>query len=322
MNQREKILAAAVLALVAAWVGRSWYGDYQVALAARRSAVQDATSRLADVNLALAEGRSAVQQLEAWHERSLPNNRERALSLYKAWLLAKAKDAGLAVEDIKPTPRAVTSAAYSTIGYHVEATGPLSAVAAMLYEFYRSELLQQITHLRLSRPVGEGPLRVTLEVEALSLPGATATDALPEGDSQRLELASLEAYQKSLGERDLVKVYAASPPTAATVVNEAPAATDAGQQPRFSGTVGSGAGLQAWINIPSTGETLHLAAGDTVNVGSLEGRILSIEPRSLILQKGEKKFRVALGQSLADGKEIQSDAAAPLSERRGSPPPG
>jgi hypothetical protein len=309
VNQREKILAAVVLSLLAAWAGSVWYGDYQDALSARRTAVQDAKARLAEVNLALAKGRSAVQQLEGWQERSLPNNRERALSLYKAWLLAKAKDAGLAVDDIKPAARTAASAAYTTIGYQVEAKGTLSAVAAMLYEFYRSPQLHQITRLRLSRSPGESQLQVALEVEALCLPGAAATEILPEGDSKRLKLASLEAYQKSLGERDLVSIYT---PREETVSNE-PAQTakpDDSENARFSATVPGGQGLQAWINVPATGETLHLSAGDALKVGNLEGKIISIEPRSLVLQAGEKKFRVALGQSLRGGKEIDAESAA------------
>jgi hypothetical protein len=321
MNPREKILAAVVLSLAAAWAGSSWYGDYQDALAARRTVVQDAKRRFIEVNHALVQGRNAVQRLEAWQERSLPSNRERALSLYKAWLLAKAKDAGLAVDDIKPSPRTVTSAAFATIGFQMEATGPLPAVAAMLYEFYRSPQLHQITHLRFSRPVGESKIQLTLEVEALRLPGAVATDRLPEGDSKRLKLASLEEYQKTLVERDLVSAYAPREATAAS----SPANANDSQLARFSATVPGAGGLQAWINIPATGETLHLSAGDALKVGNLEGKIVSIEPRSLTLQTGEKMFRVALGQPLREGKELDQDGEAtnaPISERRGSPPPG
>ena len=325
MNQREKILAVVVGLLVAAWAASSWYGDYQDTLAARRAAVQEAKSRLAEVSDALAQGRKAVQQLEAWQERSLPNNRERALSLYKAWLLAKAKDAGLAVDDIKPSARTTASTAYATVGYQLEAAGPLSAVAAMLYEFYRSPQLHQITRLQLSRPVGESQIRAALEVEALSLPGAVAANSLPDGDSNRLKLASLEAYQKSLGERDLVSAY--TTPKATAEGNATPDAKPAASESaRFSATVPGGKGLQAWINFPGTGETLHLSAGDPLKVGDLEGKIISIEPRSLILQTGQKKFRVALGQSLDHGKEIDPDGAAtneaPISERRDSSPPG
>ncbi|MEX2309558.1 MAG: hypothetical protein WD738_18295 [Pirellulales bacterium] len=324
MKQSEKMLAALVLALIAAWAGSSWYGKYQDTLASRRRALDDAKARLADVNLALAQGRSAVQQLAAWQERSLPNNGERAVSLYKAWLLAKAKDAGLAIEDLKPSPQTSASPAYKTIGYQMKATGPLSAVAAMLYEFYRSPQLQQITSLRLHRPVGESSLQVTLDVEALSLPGAVAVDSLPEGDAKRLKLASLEEYQKSLGERDFVSVYAPpqSPEDAAKQRESAP---DDSERARFSATVPSAKGLQAWINIPTTGETLRLAAGDAVKVGKLEGEIVSVEPRTLVLRTGEKTFRVALGQTLRGGKELDGKGAAASderSERRGSSPPG
>jgi hypothetical protein len=323
MNQREKILGAFVLLLVVAWAGSVWYGHYQEKLTARRAAVQDAKSRLANVNLALAEGRMAVQQLEAWQERSLPSSRERALSLYKAWLLAKAKDAGLSVDDIKPSARTSASAAFTTIGYRIEATGTLPAVAAMLYEFYRSPQLHQITQLRLSRPVGDSPIRVTFEVEALSLPGA-ATDSLPEGDSKRLKLASLEAYQKSLSERDLVTVFAEKGP--ATTEATVSATADDSEHARFSATVPGARGLQAWINVSTTGETLHFTAGEPLKVGQLEGQILSIEPRSLTYQTGEKKFRVPLGQSLRGGKELDADTATssepPPRGRRRSFAPG
>jgi hypothetical protein len=284
--------------------------------------VQDAKSRLAEVNLALAEGRMAVQQLEAWQTRSLPENHERALSLYKAWLLAKAKEAGLSVDDIKPTTRTAASAAFTTIGYRIEATGPLPSIVAMLYEFYAGTQLHQITHLRLSRPVGDAPLRVTLEVEALSLPGATATDALPEGKANRLRLASLEDYQKSLGDRDLVNVY--TPKVATATPTDATG--DDSQNAYFSGAVPRASGLQAWINIRTSGETLRLSAGDALKVGKLEGKILTVEPRALVYQAGDKKYRVALGQSLRAGKEIDGDtptsSETSISERRGSPPPG
>jgi hypothetical protein len=309
MNRREKILAAVVIALVAAWLGRAWYGDYRDALSARRTAVNEAKARLSELNRALAAGRRALQQLETWQERSLPDNHERALSLYKAWMLATAKDAGLTVSDIKPAARTSAPAAYNTIGYQIEATGSLSAVTSMLYEFYRSPLMHQITRLRLHRPAGDSSLlQVTLEVEALRLPGAVATDSLPQGSPQRVRLASLDAYQKSLVERDPLTPY--TPHGAATASSTADA--DDSQHAYFSSTVGGG--REAWINVRSTGETLHLAAGDPLKIGKLEGHIISIEPRALIFKSGEKTFRVALGQSLRSGKEIVDDAPPERSE--------
>ena len=91
MNRREKMLAAAVLLLVVALLGRWMYGSYQRALETRTDAVTEAQKQLMVVNRKLAQGRAALRQLQEWQTRSLPADQERALTLYKAWLLEKAK---------------------------------------------------------------------------------------------------------------------------------------------------------------------------------------------------------------------------------------
>lgn len=311
MNKRERILGGAVLLLVVLWGGRAMFMRYRTALASRRTQVEDAKTRLADANLLLAKGRSAMQQMEDLQKRSLPTDREKALSLYKAWLLTKAKASGLTVNDIKLAPRTTTSTAFEAIGYQVEATGTLSSAVGMLYEFYRSPQLHQITRLRLLRPIGATQLQVTLEVEALCLPGAVAADALPEGDAKRLKLAGVADYQKSLGERDLATIYTPprppAPPPGDKPATPAPPKFDESEFAMFSGAVDSGKGPQAWIHIRTTGEMLHLNAGDPIKVGALEGTIESVEDRSLVFKTGDKKFRVPLGSSLRKGQELDAD---------------
>jgi hypothetical protein len=310
MNKRERILTGAVMAIVALWGGRSLYNRYDTALEARRAKVQDAQSRLADADLTLAKGRRAVQQMEALQKRSLPTDRDKALSLYQVWLFTKANAAGLTVNDIKLTQPKTNSNAFKAIGYTVDATGQLSSVASMLYEFYHSPQLHQITRLRLTRPTAATQLQVTLEVEALCLPGAIATDSLPEGDSKRLKLASAD-YQKSLGERDLATVYTPprppGPPPAETRETAAPPKFDESELARFTASVNSGAGLQAWIYILPTGEMLHLMAGDPVKIGGLDGKIESIEARTLVLRSGDKRYLVRLGEYLRKGKELDAE---------------
>jgi hypothetical protein len=263
------------------------------------------------VNLELASARLAVQKMEAWQVRSLPADRERALSLYKAWLLDKAKAAGLAISDIKLTPSTTNSKAFKVVGYQMIGSGTLSQVAGMLFEFYRSPQLHQITKLNLTRPPGSTQLQVTIDVEALSLPGAVATDSLPSGESKRLRLASAAEYQKVFNDRDLVAVYTPprppGPPPRPRETPPPPPKFDESELAHFSGAIGSGASMQAWIHIRSTGETLHLKAGDPIKVGALEGQIESINERALVLKTGDKKFRVPLGESLRKGKELDEN---------------
>jgi len=316
MTNREKMLAAGVIVVVGGFGVQKLHTRFQGAVDARVAQVQEAKIKLNDVNFTVAQGTRAMEQAEAWQKRSLPSDREKALTLYKAWLMAKAKDAGLVVSDIKMAPRSMTSTSFDTIGYQITATGTLPTVTAMLYEFYRSPQLHQITKLQVGRPPGSPEMQVLLDVEALSIPRADATDTLPEGDSKRLRLASLAEYQTSLGERDLAKAYTPPRPPAPPVTKRNPTAPekfDDAEQAHFTAALSNGDKWQAWINVRTTGETLHVGTGDPVKVGELEGQIISIESNALVVKIGEKTYRVPLGESLRKGKEIS--VAGPATEK-------
>jgi hypothetical protein len=322
MNRREKMLGLMVALIIVALGVKSLYSRYQGAVKRRTDAVTEAQERLFAVNRKLAQGRAAVRQLQDWESRSLPADREKAITLYKAWLLEKAKQAGLEVNDINPTSRPSASTAYSAIGYQMKAAGTLQNIAAMLYEFYRSPQLHQITRLQLTRPQGATNIEVSLDVEALSLPRAEATDKLPEGDSKRLKLASLEEYQKTLSERDLVNVYTPPRPPRPPVAERTdpkPTKFDDAEQAHFTASLGPAEALQAWITVRTTGETMRLSAGDEIKVGALDGKIVSIEGRSLVYESEGKKFRVALGESLRKGKELRADGS-PVDEKNDEAP--
>ena len=61
--------------------------------------VKQAEQHLADVKRTLQKGRDAVRKIAEMQKRSLPSDREKAITLYKVWLLTKAKAAGLTVEE-------------------------------------------------------------------------------------------------------------------------------------------------------------------------------------------------------------------------------
>ncbi len=310
MNQRERTLAVAVVALGALYGGYQLYGKYTRALHARQIDVEAAQKKYDEANHKLKEGRRAVKQLEAWQQRALPANFDKALSLYKAWLLAKAKDSGLTVSDITQLPTTSTNTAYKAVSYQMVASGSLSSVISMLYEFYHSPQLHQITRMQLTRPPGATQLTVSLDVEALSLKGAVEADKLPEGDLKRLKLASAEEYKKSLAERDIVAAYSPprppAPPRERRDTPPAPPKYDESEVAFFSASISTGENRQAWINVRSTGETLHVSMGDPVKIGALDGKIESVDERSLVYKAGDKRFRVALGESLRKGKEIDA----------------
>ena len=87
------------------------------------------------------------RRLEAWQKQSLPADRDVAQTLYREWLRAKCSDAGVTLDDIQTDQRTTRTEAYTTIGYTITAHGSLKAVTSLLYNFYRSTVLQQITRL-------------------------------------------------------------------------------------------------------------------------------------------------------------------------------
>jgi hypothetical protein len=311
MNKREKILAAAVVALLVLWGGKVLIGRYQAGSSLRQRQLDAARQQLDNATLTVAAGRHAKRQIEKWQELSLPASRDVAHSLYRSWLAQKLKDAGLSVADISPNERTTVSTAYQTIGYVVEAKGSLAAVTKFLYEFYRATQLQQITKLQLSSTAGSSDLAIQLQVEAMILPGATHTDKLPEGKSDRLELANAADYEKSIVGRNLFKPY--SPPAPPREVVRTPPRPpapkfDEASQAFVTGIVKSGDRLQAWITVRTTGEVLRVQEGDDVEVGALKGKVEAIEPRLLVVKTDDdKSVRVQLGHSLRDEEKEKAD---------------
>jgi hypothetical protein len=316
MTRREMLLAAAVLSMLVLWGGYHMLGQHRRTLSARQSELFVAQEQLSDARLAIARGEEATLRMESWQERSLPENREAAQSLYRDWLLGKLREAGLTVDNVKPDQRTPRSTAYATIGGTVEAHGRLEAVTRFLHAFYSSDILQQITRLTLRPATDPAQLSVTLSVEALIVPGATHTNSLPETSADQSGMATLADYEKSIAGRNVFAVYTPPRPKPdPTVVRSAPPPPkfdDAGQA-YVTAIVQAGPRLEAWITVRTTGEVLRLHEGDAVKVGLLEGEILSISPRSLILQIGDQRQRIELGHNLRDG----STAASPSPSGRG-----
>ena len=307
MNQREKVLAAVVLAVLVLLGGKGLWGRYRALVAQRHSNLQSARDQLAAAKVQLRRGQRATERLERWQQQSLPADRELARSLYRTWLLERCAQAGLAVDNIESTQRALSTASQTAIGYSIAARGTLKATITLLYEFYRSTMLHQITRLQL-RPAGDaGQLNVTFSVEALILPGATVEVELPTGVSDRLVRANVDEYVEGIAGRNLLAVYRpprAGPPPTARQERPPPPKFDDAKFAHVTGIVQVDGRLQAWITVRTTGEVLRLFEGDAVKVGLFEGHIVSIGPRMIVLECDDEQLQVNLGENLRDGKTV------------------
>jgi len=62
-------------------------------------------------------------------------------------------------------------------------------------------------------------------------------------------------------------------------------------------------GWSAWINVRTTGETLILGIGDTLEVGSVKAKVVEAAPKVATLEVDGRRFDLPVGQSLADAAE-------------------
>ncbi|MGD9634922.1 MAG: hypothetical protein AB7G28_04995 [Pirellulales bacterium] len=312
MTQREKILGAVVAAMVLFFGGGRLWTRYTKSLAEKRSQLLVAQERLGAAKLELAKGEAAVRQLQKWQDRSLPADREAAQMAYRVWLQQQLQSAGLAVEEVQPQQRLAPAAGYSAIGYTLNVHGNMQALTKFLDAYYRSELLQQITRMQLRPDTNPAQLKISLQTEALVLPG-TFNEKLPTGTVERSAKPNAADYAKSIGGRNVFTVYRPPrPERPATASRPAPPPSkfDNAKFAFFTGTIQVDGRYQAWIHVRTTNETLRLFEGDPVKIGEFDGQIVSIEPRAIVVKSGDEEVRVNLGQNLREGKSTTAQTPA------------
>jgi hypothetical protein len=327
MNERERIMAAALVCLLVVFGGWKFYGRYTKSAALSATALETASSQLRGAQRTLGQSQRAMRLLEAWQEMSLPADRNEARRLYGAWIDEKAKEAGLNVTGMTPNDvRGPTSDAYKPIGYTVAADGQLSSLVKFLYEFYRRANLHQITRLSLTPKPGSQNLDISMQIEALILPGATHEDSLPDGKSDRLKLASADEYEKQITSRDVFKPYTPPrPPDEVKVADRTsrPQAEnfDDASQAKFTAVVNAGAdSAEAWITVHTTDVLLRLHEGDTFEVGTVKGTVESIEIRSMVVKTADdKQLRFKLGNFLLDPEAPADSEDKPEGDKPAAP---
>ncbi len=306
MNDREKILAVAVAALVAMWGASQGWGKYQTALEKNLNTQRNVGQELSTARTATLRGRRAQQKLRKWQRQSLPTDPDIAKSLYQDWLQQQLTEAGLKVKELNIRSSRTSSTSYKQFAFVVNASGNLEQLTDFLYRFYQARHLHRISRADLSPSEDRKSLKISLTVDALSLADAKRKDKLAEGTLDAFD-QSLDQFRNSIVGRNLFATYqpAKPPKTEVAEVEEEKEDTEAAQA-NFSGL---SQGLEGWlmsIRMKKSGKMYYFREGDTIEIGQFQGTVKKLDGsrRRVIFSLKTGPVQVRLGQTLAEAEPL------------------
>jgi hypothetical protein len=194
-NSREKMFAIIVgglAVMVVGWFVYSWvYGQFDK----RTKDIARLTSDIKKFDHQGQLGERASRKLTQYEERSLPSNPDDARTDYQEWLVNRMEEA--------ISSQGSDRDLFIKQTFAVEASGTLPQIVELLHDFYSVDWLHRITQFKL-RPVKDSKLlNLTMHIETLSMRRASHPDKLEPRKSNRLALASTEAYYDAIVGRNL-----------------------------------------------------------------------------------------------------------------------
>lgn len=203
MNNRERILALAVGAIVGVFAIQYVVNSVRKAIDAKQARIDALRSANEDKNMKITNGELARKRLAQLKPMSLPSSQEAALAQYGAWLVQIGQEVEMNSIDVtKPKGASRGAAAYSAYQLMLKGNCRVDKVIALLAKFYDKSWLHSIKLLKLDpNPADPNIMTVTLTCEAIALKNADATQSPPETPSGRLAKSEAE-YLKSIGGRN------------------------------------------------------------------------------------------------------------------------
>lgn len=301
MNDREKILAAAVAAMVLLWGANQGWEKYHVALKKNINTQQNVAQKLSTARTAKLRGQRAQHKIRQWQRESLPTDQDIAKSLYQDWLQQQLTAAGLTVKELSISSSRTSSTSYQQFSFVVSATGKLEQLTDFLYGFYQSKHLHRISKADLTPSEDRKSLTISLTVDALSLADADREDKLADGTHNEFK-QTLDQFRESIVGRNLFATYQPGK----TEQKGASGEDTEAAQAKFSGINYGRDGWLMSVRMEKSSKTFYFREGDTIEIGQFKGTIeqLDGERRRVTISTESGRVQVRLGQTLSEAEPL------------------
>ena len=231
----------------------------------------------------LAKVREQSKRLVYWESQSLPASPDVARSLYRTWLLELVAKTGLTDRHVDVAAAANQRGLYWSVAGTVRARGKLSQFVKFLYDFYSANQLHRIQSITMSPQKGSDRIDLVVSVEALILPGADRRDSLARGRADRMAWPSLADYQV-ITDRNFFGA-----PTLGI---------DPAEYAYLTGITSDHGKPQAWFTLRDADKVLKLKNGDTISAGNVDGQIVQIFEKDIVIDSGGERWLLSIGENL------------------------
>ncbi len=290
MKPREKVLAAIVVLAIVGWGGQSLFESMlQAPLDAQRKKIESLKSKIREKDLVIEQAKEWTTKLNHWRSQSLPTDAALARSAYQNWLLELVELAEFERSNVDSGEAVNKPGVYQKLPFTVRARATLPKLTQFLYDFYQADHLHLIQRIGITPVANSDTLDLSLAIEALVLPQAERHEQLSRKQSDRLVGGSL-GYYDGIIDRDLFGaggiVFHAADFAYLTAILEV------GDVP------------EVWFTNRSSGEVIKLRNGQNFEVGEFQGVIVEIDTKDVVIDSGNERWLLTLGENLSQATSI------------------
>ncbi|HZZ27391.1 MAG TPA: hypothetical protein VFE46_05225 [Pirellulales bacterium] len=313
MNPREKTLAMCIGGLAVLFALYYVYDTIAGKFNDREMQIARWNKTIDDDQTKIDAGNRAQRKFKQWEKRSLPSDDKIAPSLYEGWLLKLVDDVQLQSATVQPQSTVGHNNSFEKYAFEIKADADISMkeVVDFLYRFYASNQLHKIRQLSIKPHVDGKALDVTINIEALLMPGADRKDRLATEKLDRLALGDAKAYEKVIDDRSLFSEYVPRQQRTEGPRQRTPPAVDVAKFTTVTGVTEQDDQSLVWVLVKTTGQLMQLHEGQEFNVGDVKCKVMKIGVRDAVFAMDGKQVQVHYGDNLRDGTPVQLDDAEP-----------
>jgi hypothetical protein len=285
---RQQILLGVLLAIGLYLVGDYvWIEQIQKPLGELKGEHAEMVEDLGKYTKTFKRTKTLPNQIAIWEKQALPANTETARSLYRNWLLETIRTAKLRnarVDSGSPSSRS----GYKVMPVNAQARGTLDEITDALFAFENAALLHKIASIRLSPISDNGQFDLAMSIEAVMMSGVKRRSLKP-GVSRRLVSSDRRSYD--IISRDNMFGIAVDH-------------RDPMKMTKLTGVIYRNADPQVWITEQIIDRVHKLEKGASFDTTALTGRVAEIGEDWVIIESGEQRLKLTMGQSFAEATVV------------------